>query len=49
MFDVFAAHLTDDVKSQLLEAKTDTLAILSGCTSQCKPMNVCLNKPFKAI
>ena len=49
MFDVFAAHLTDDVKSQLLEAKTDTLAILSGCPSQYQPMDVCLNKPFKAI
>ena len=48
-FDAFAAHLTDDVKSQLLEAKTDTLAIPAGCTSKCQPMDVCLNKPFKAI
>ena len=48
-FDAFAAHLTDDVESQLLEAKTDTLAIPAGCTSKCQPMDVCLNKPFKAI
>ena len=48
-FDAFAAHLTDDVESQLLEAKTDTVAILDGCTSKCQPMDVCLNKPFKAI
>ena len=48
-FDAFAAHLTDDVESQLLEAKTDTLAIPAGCTSKCQPMDVCLNKPLKAI
>ena len=49
LFDAFAAHLTDDVESQLLEAKTNTLTIPAGCTSQCQPMDVCLNKPFKAI
>ena len=48
-FDAFAAHLTDDVESQLLEAKTNTLAIPAGCTSKCQPMDVCLNEPFKAI
>ena len=48
-FDAFAAHLTDDVESQLLEAKTDTLTIPAGCTSKCQLMDVCLNKPFKAI
>ena len=48
-FDAFAAHLTDDVESQLLEAKTDTQAIPAGCISKCPPMDVRLNKPFKAI
>ena len=48
-FDAFAVHLTDDVESQFVEAKTDTLAIPVGCTSKCQPMDVCLNKPFKAI
>ena len=43
------ALLTDDVESQLLEAKNNTLAIPDGCTSQCQPTDVCLNKPFKAI
>ena len=47
--NAFVAHLTDDVKSQLLEAKTDTLGILAGCTLKYQPMDVCLNKPFKAI
>ena len=48
-FDAFAAHLTDDVEDQLLETKTNTLAIPAGCTSKCQPMDVCLNKPFKVI
>ena len=48
-FDAFAAHLTDDVESQLLEAKTDTLAIPAGCTSKCQPVDVCLKILFKAI
>ena len=48
-FDAFAAHLTDDAKSQLLGAETDTLAIRAGCTSKCQAMDVYLNKPFKAI
>ena len=47
-FDAFAAHLSDDVESQLLEAKTNTLANPAGCTSKCQPMDACLNKPFKA-
>ena len=48
-FDAFATHLTDDVESQLLKVKTDTLEIPAGCTSKCQPIDVCLNKPFKAI
>ena len=48
-FDAFAAHLTDGVEIQLLEAKTDSLAIPAGCTSKCQPMDVYLSKPFKAI
>ena len=49
LFDAFAAHLTDDVESQLLEAKTDTLAIPAGRASKCQPMDGYINKPFKAI
>ena len=49
MFDAFAAHLWDDVESQLLEAKTVTLEIPAGCTSKCQPVDICLSKPFKAI
>ena len=46
--DAFATHLTDGVESQLLQTKTDTLAIPAGCTSKCQPMDVCLNCPSVA-
>ena len=48
-FGAFAAHLTEGVKAQLLEVKSDILPIPAGCTSKCQPMGVCLNKPFKAV
>lgn len=48
-FDAFAAHLTESVKNQLLKEECDTLAIPAGCTSKCQPMDVCLNRPFKAV
>ena len=48
-YDAFAAHKTDDVESKLVENKCDALMIPAGCTSKCQPMDVCINKPFKAI
>ena len=48
-FDAFAARVTEGVKAQLLESKSDILPIPAGCTSKCQPMDVCLNKPFKAV
>ena len=48
-FDAFSAHKTDDVQSKLVENKSDILMIPLGCTSKCQPMDVCINKPFKAI
>ena len=51
-FDVFAAHLSDGVKAQLLESNSDIpdiLPIPAGCTSKCQPMDVRYKKPFKAI
>ena len=41
-FDAFAAHLTDDVDSQLLEAKADTLAIPADTLAI--PTHGCLSK-----
>ena len=48
-FDAFSAHKTDDVQSKLVENKSDILMIPPGCTYKCQPMDVCINKPFKAI
>ena len=48
-FDAFSVHKTDDVQSKLVENKSDILMIPPGCTSKCQPMDVCINKPFKAI
>ena len=48
-FDAFSAHLTDFVKQHLLKEECDTLTIPAGCTSKCQPMDVCLNRPFKAV
>ena len=48
-FYVFATHLTDGVKTQLLESNSDILPIPAGCTSKCQPMDASLNKPFKAV
>ena len=48
-FDAFSAHKTDDVQKKLLQNKSDLLMIPAGCTSKCQPMDVCINKPFKAI
>ena len=49
IFDAFSAHKTDDVQSKLVENKSDILMIPPGCTSKCQQMDVCINKPFKAI
>ena len=48
-YDAFSAHKTDTVASKLNENKSDALMIPAGCTSKCQPMDVCINKPFKAI
>ena len=48
-FDAFSAQKTDEVEAKLVENKSDILMIPAGCTSKCQPMDVCINKPFKAI
>ena len=47
-FDAFSAHKTDEVEAKLVQNKSDILMIPAGCTSKCQPMDVCINKPFKA-
>ena len=48
-FDAFLAHKTDDVQNKLVENKSDILMIPPERTSKCQPMDVCINKLFKAI
>ena len=47
-FDAFSAEKTDEVEAKLVQNKSDILMIPAGCTSKCQPMDVCINKPFKA-
>ena len=32
-----------------MDGNSNILDMTASCTSKCQPMNVCLNKPFKAI
>ena len=48
-FNAFAAHLTDGLKNQLLEGNSNILAMPADGTSKCQPMDICPNKPFKAL
>ena len=48
IFDSFRAHLTDRVTSALAKTKTTICVIPGGCTPILQPLDVSLNKPFKA-
>uniref|UniRef100_A0A8C5P864 HTH CENPB-type domain-containing protein n=1 Tax=Leptobrachium leishanense TaxID=445787 RepID=A0A8C5P864_9ANUR len=48
VWDMFRAHTSDDIK-QLAKSSQVTLAVIpGGLTSVLQPLDVCLNKPFKA-
>ena len=49
IMDSFSAHLTDPVAANLKKNKVHTVIIPGGCTSVLQPLDVSLNKPFKAI
>ena len=44
---MFRAHLLDSLKDRLKQNRTYQVVIPGGCTSLLKPLDVCLNKPFK--
>ena len=48
-FHPFLARKIDEIQRKLIEKKTDILMISSGCTSKYQPIDVCINKRFKAI
>jgi transposase-like protein len=48
ILDSFTGHKTDTVKKRFREKKTDLAVIPGGLTSKLQPLDVSLNKPFKA-
>ncbi len=49
VMDSFSTHLTDAIAEKLKKSKVHTVVIHGGCTSVLQPLDVSLNKPFKAI
>ena len=48
VLDSFRAHLTNSVKVAFAKVNTTICVIPGGCTSVLQPLDVSLNKPFKA-
>lgn len=48
VWDMFRSHLMDNPKKLLRECNTDMAVIPGGLTSLVQPLDVCINKPFKA-
>jgi hypothetical protein len=48
VIDSFSGHKTDTIKKRFREKKTDLAIIPGGLTSKLQPLDVSLNKPFKA-
>ena len=48
ILDSFTAHRTDVVKHRFLEKNTNITIISGGLTSRLQPLDVSLNKSFKA-
>ncbi|CAI7793957.1 unnamed protein product [Closterium sp. NIES-54] len=48
VLDSYRGHLTEGVKEKFREFKCVPAIIPSGCTAEIQPLDVCLNKSFKA-
>ena len=48
VLDAFTAHRTDSVKRRFCRKNTDLAIIPGGLTSRLQPLDVSLNKSFKA-
>ena len=47
-WDLFKAHITDEVKRKLTASKTESLIVPEGCTKYILAPHLVYNKPFKA-
>jgi hypothetical protein len=48
ILDSFRGHTTEEVKNILKSRNTDQVIISGGLTSMLQPLDVCINRPFKA-
>ncbi|CAI7900108.1 unnamed protein product [Closterium sp. NIES-54] len=48
VLDSYRGHLTEEVKEKLREMNCVSAIIPSGCTAEVQPLDVCINKSFKA-
>ena len=48
VWDTYACHLSEDIKSNLRKKRVDTEYVLGGCTAYIQTADVSRNKPFKA-
>ena len=49
VMDSFKAHCTDEIQELLAKSNCAVAFIPGGCTSKLQPLDVSLNKPFKAV
>lgn len=49
VFDHFKAHVTQSVKAIAVDLKTQLAVVPGGLVSQLQPLDVSVNKPFKAL
>ena len=48
VMDLFSAHITDSAKQHLIEQKTNMAIIPGGLTARLQPLDVAINRSFKA-
>ena len=48
MWDSFKCHISDEIKEAVRQKKTVMGVIPGGCTKYLQPLDVSINKPFKA-
>lgn len=49
VYDAFESVKTNNVKVLLATNNTNLALVPAGCTSKCRTLDVCINKPFKGV